>query len=470
MKLHILEIIPVVIYLISILLLGFFTKKKTDSEEDFILGGRQLTLPAFVATLVTTWYGGILGVGEFTYLYGLSNWIVFGLPYYIFALLFTFILAEKIRASSFLSIPDQFYRNFGNAGGYMGAVYTFFMTLPAPYILMVGLLLHLISGWGLWLCIILGSVFSMVYVLTGGFRSVVRTDKLQFILMFGGFAILFLVLATRFGGLSFLKQNLPPLHLTWQGGNSPEYILVWFFIASWTFIDPGFHQRCYAAKSSRVARNGILASVGFWFIFDFLTTSTGLYARALLVSQHIEPPLSFPLLGHEFLPPLLSGLFLTGLLATIMSTVDSFSLLSAITIGYDLVGKFAPKPKSSTSYLKIGLVITAMVSILLAVLVPSVVNIWLLLGNIFIPPMLLPLLACYYPKLNPGKNLVILNLTLAFLVALTFLLLSIAQSSSLKELTFFRGIPPMYPGLLTSILLFSAGIIKKRFQNEKQQK
>lgn len=465
-NLNYLEALPILIYLIAILLLGFFTKKEEDSEEDFILGGRQLTLPAFVATLVTTWYGGILGVGEFTYLYGLSNWIVFGLPYYIFALLFAFFLAAKIRESSFLSIPDQFYRNFGNAGGYMGAVYTFFMTLPAPYILMVGLLLHLISGWGLWLCIILGSVFSMVYVLSGGFRSVVRTDKLQFILMFGGFAVLLIALVSRFGGIAFLKQNLPGLHLTWHGGNSLQYILVWFFIASWTFIDPGFHQRCYAAKSSGVARSGILASVGFWFIFDFLTTSTGLYARALLESQHIAPPLSFPLLGHEFLPPLLSGLFLTGLLATIMSTVDSFSLLSAITIGYDLIGKFARKPKSSTFYLKIGLIISAVISILLAILVPSVINIWLLLGNIFIPPMLLPVLACYYPKLNPGKNWVILNLSLSFLVALTFLFLSIAQSSSLKELTFFRNIPPMYPGLLTSILIFSAGVIQKRFRNE----
>jgi SSS family solute:Na+ symporter len=464
MTLDILEIIPIVIYLISILLLGFFTKKETDSEEDFILGGRQLTLPAFVATLVTTWYGGILGVGEFTYLFGLSNWIVFGLPYYIFALLFAFFLAEKIRDSSFLSIPDQFYQNFGKAGGYMGAVYTFFMTLPAPYILMVGLLLHLISGWGLGLCIILGTVFSMIYVLTGGFRSVVRTDKLQFILMFGGFAILFFMLVNHFGGLSFLKQNLPPLHLTWHGGNSLEYILVWFFIASWTFIDPGFHQRCYAAKSSKVARKGILTSVVFWLIFDFLTTSTGLYARILLESKHIEPPLSFPLLGHEFLPPLLSGLFLTGLLATIMSTVDSFSLLSAITIGHDLFSKFARKPKSSTYYLKIGLIITAVVSILLAILVPSVIEIWLLLGNIFIPPMLLPLLACYYQKLNPGKKWVILNLSLSFLVSVTFLFLSIAQSFSLKELTFFWNIPPMYPGLLTSILLFGTGIIQKNSQ------
>ncbi|MEJ2051569.1 MAG: hypothetical protein P8Y60_17340, partial [Calditrichota bacterium] len=83
-KLHPLEIIPILLYLALLLFIGFRKRSNLSDEEDFILGGRRLTLPAFVATLVTTWYGGILGIGEFTYRYGFSNWVVFGLPYYIF--------------------------------------------------------------------------------------------------------------------------------------------------------------------------------------------------------------------------------------------------------------------------------------------------------------------------------------------------------------------------------------------------
>ncbi len=61
-------------YFIILLILGYKAYKSTEhkSEKDFILANRSLSLPAFVATLVTTWYGGILGVGEFTYLYGIS--------------------------------------------------------------------------------------------------------------------------------------------------------------------------------------------------------------------------------------------------------------------------------------------------------------------------------------------------------------------------------------------------------------
>src|SRR5262245_63004879 len=50
----------------------------TSSAVDYLVAGRKVTLPAFVATLVATWYGGILGVGEYSWRYGVSNWLVFG--------------------------------------------------------------------------------------------------------------------------------------------------------------------------------------------------------------------------------------------------------------------------------------------------------------------------------------------------------------------------------------------------------
>ena len=451
-KLHPLEIIPILLYLALLLFIGFRKRSNLSDEEDFILGGRRLTLPAFVATLVTTWYGGILGVGEFTYRYGLSNWVVFGLPYYIFAILFAFLLASRIRKAQLLSIPDQLYRNYGYGNGLIGTIYTFFMTLPAPYVLMVGFLIQLISGWPLYICIILGTVFSMIYVINGGFNSVVRTDKLQFVLMFGGFILLFFTLLSRYGGLPFLTNHLPENHLTLTGGNSIQYIVVWFFIALWTLIDPGFHQRCYAAKTPGIARRGILISVLFWLIFDFLTTSTGLYARALL--NDIDAPLSYPLLSHQILPPLLSGLFLTGLLATIMSTVDSMFLLSAITIGHDFTGKLKRIKISRVNLIRIGLFISALISILLAILFPSVIQLWYIIGTLFIPPMLIPVLGTYYPFFRLSKTMAGWNLGLSFLISFFFLLQSIRISPSIIQLNYWLNIQPMYPGLITSLIIF----------------
>ena len=44
-----------------------------------------------------------------------------------------------------------------------------------------------------------------------------------------------------------------------------------------------------------------------------MTTTVGLFSVALL--KDVNPALVYPLLAHEVLPPLLSGLFITGLLA-----------------------------------------------------------------------------------------------------------------------------------------------------------
>ena len=457
--LHPLEWIPIALYMAGILVVGLVGRRGGSDEADFILGGRALTLPAFVATLVTTWYGGILGVGEFTYLYGLSNWVVFGLPYYVFALLFAWLLAPRVRASGLLSIPDQLYHHHGTAGGVLGALFTFCMTLPAPYILMVGLLLQVVTGWPLWFCLVLGTAVSIVYVLTGGFRAVVRTDRLQFVLMFAGFAVLLVTLVATHGGWNFLVANLPPLHLTWHGGNDIDYLLTWGFIALWTFVDPGFHQRCYAAKTERTARRGILVSVGFWLVFDALTTATGLYARALMAAEGSEAALAFPLLGHQALPPLLSGLFLTGLLATIMSTVDSFALLSAITLGHDLAARFLRWPWRVTP-VQAGLVVTGGVSVALAITVPSVIQLWLVMGNVFIPPLLLPLAGCYFPwlKIPPGWTVALL--AGSFTVAMAWLAMAIAASPDLVNLVYPLGLPPMYPGMAAALLLQAGGMIR----------
>jgi len=460
--LHFLEIAPILLYLGGLLYLGLRKGGETSQKEDFILAGRTLTLPAFIATLVTTWYGGILGVGEFTWLYGISNWIVFGLPYYVFAILFAFFLSGRVREAGGLSIPDQFYRVYNNRSGRLSGIFTFFITLPAPYCLMLGLFIQMLTGWSLWICVSIGTAVSMLYVLSGGFRAVVRTDMLQFVLMFGGFAILLISLISQFGFASFLTSRLPELHLTWHGGNSTETIVVWFFIALWTFVDPGFHQRCHAATSPQTARRGILISILFWLVFDCMTTLCGLYARALMID--INPVLAFPLLGHNFLPPILSGLFLTGLLATIMSTVDSFSLLCALTLGHDLQSPTERK-NMSLSRLRTGLFITAAISILLAVSIPSVIQIWYIVGTLFVPPLLLPLLAVYFPGLRLPGGWTAPTMLLAFLSALLTMLYAVFTSPNIAELVYYAGIPPMFIGLFVSILLFFAGGIVRR--NEK---
>jgi len=442
-------------YFLILLLLGYKAYKSTDqkSEKDFILANRTLSLPAFVATLVTTWYGGILGVGEFTYLYGISSWVVFGLPYYVFALLFAFFIAKKVRQEKQFTIADVFYDRYGEKVGLLSSIFLLFMTSPAPYILMLAFLLQLMFNLSLIISLIIGTTFSIIYVFFGGFRAVIKTDKFQFVLIYGSFFLLFCFVFNSYGGLDFLQTNVSEKHFSWFGGNSIQYIIVWFFLASWTFIDPGFHQRCAAAKSDSIAKKGILISVGFWFIFDFMTVSTGLYAVAVL--NNINPVLSYPLLAEKVLPPVLKGLFFTGLLAVIMSTIDSFTFLSAITFGRDIVWRIKNKNPSKhiNYYIKIGLILTGIISIVLAILLPSVIKLWYVIGSLCIPPMLLPLITGYYDKFRINKIqtlwVMIVSLTTS---ALSFTWGQFHQINNYPAYPY--NIEPFFPGIVLSLVLY----------------
>ncbi len=440
-------------YFLAVLWVGFrAARRQTGDSEDFLLAGRHLTLPMFVATLVATWYGGILGVGEFSYTYGLSQWTVFGFPYYVFAVIFALFLATRIQGPTAVTIPDRLRSAYGPTAGYMGAVFTFLMINPAPYMLMVGVLLQLIFGGSLLVALVVGTLLSCLYLIAGGFRSVTATNYLEFAFMYGGFACILPFAWAEYGGLEFLSTHLPPLHLTWHGGNTTQAILAWFFIALWTLIDPGFHQRCEAARSGGVAKWGILVSVGFWFLFDAMTVTAGLYARAALPGLE-QPSLAYPALATQVLPPVIRGIFFTGMLATIMSTLVSYSFLAGQTLGRDLIWRM--RGGSDVAATRIGLVLALAVAGLLVWMLPSVVQLWYAVGSAMVPGMLLPLLLTW-ANARPRPWNALAMMVSGSGISTTWLILGHLHAVE-GAAVYPWGIEPLYPGLLATGILWGIG-------------
>ncbi len=443
-------------------------RKPASGATDYIVAGRRLTLPAFTASLVTTWYGGILGVGEYTWTYGISNWLVFGLPYYLFAGVFALFLAGRARRSRMLTVPDLLEDRYGRPAALVGAGTIFVMTAPAAYVLMLGVLVVFATGWPLWLGVALGTALSVGYVFRGGLRAVVATDIVQFFLMFGAFLILVPVCVKQFGGWDFLKAGLPESHLARDGGLGWQAIAVWYFIALSTLVEPAFYQRCYAAKSESTARRGIAAAIGLWIVFDFLTTTAGLYARVLLPDL-ADPMQAFPALAAEVLGPFWQGVFTVGLLATIMSTVDSYSFIGAVTLGRDIIGRWrglttepgddetsndpqialatnAPNDPAggSLTIIRWSLLVTAILAAALALLAGSVITLWKTLGSLGTPVLLLPLALAHTRLRVPGRA-VVLSMIASGTVSGAWLWLGRTGQ--------WLGVEAIFPGLLTSVLV-----------------
>lgn len=447
----------VAVYLLAMLLVGLGLGRGEKTSEGWFLAGRGLTLPAFVATLVATWYGGILAVGEFGWLSGISVLTVYAVPYYVSAAVFALWLAPKIRRSELFTIPDKLAEVHGRSAGLVGALFVWLLSNPAPYLLMLGVLLELSFGLPAIPALLAGLVLSTVYVYTGGFRADVRVNLVQFVLMFAGFAVLLPFCRARLGGLDRFVAELPELHLSWHGGNPWQYLLAWFFIALWALVEPSFHQRCYAARDPETARRGVLWSILFWMLFDAMTCTAALYSRLALPALE-NPVMAFPALAGVVLPAGLLGLFYVAMLATVMSTVVSYTFQSGVTFARDLVWRLrGGDPDAQVAgRTAMGLLLTSLIAVTLALLVPSVKDLWYNFGTTFVPGLLLPVLTAYAPRWAPPRRLVPWAMLAASGSSLAWLLIGLRHAQDGWPV-YPLGLEPMYPGLLVSLALFVIG-------------
>lgn len=435
-------------------------KIEDETEEEFLLSGRKVTLPAFIATLVSTWYGGILGVGEWSYQFGISQWLILGAPFYIFSAVFAIYLAGKIRLNKALTIPEAIANQYSERAGRISALPIFILVSPAPYILMLGLLFQFLIGGDapFLLYASLVALFSVLYITVGGFGAVIRTDILQVILMFSGFIILLIFAVAQFGGFQSLFETLPSGHLDITGGHTLQYILVWFFIALWTFVDPSFHQRAAAAESPETAKKGIFWSIAFWVAFDFLTCFAGMYAFVILGGDLDQPVLAYPILADQILPIGLKGLFFLSLLATIMSTLDSYLFISGQTLGRDYLLKYFPnvRPNFLT---RIGILVSALIGISLIIIYPSVIDLWYVIGSVFIPGLLIPVLGIYLKPFRFPARIVYASIIGCTLISLSWLILGTIYPNEQGGYAFL-GLEPFYPGLFLAIILWIYGRLR----------
>jgi len=431
-------------------LLGWWAARRNDPEQ-FLSAGRGLTLPAFVATLVCTWYGGVLAVGEYSWTWGLVNWLALGAFYYVFAGFYALFLVGRLRRSRSYSIPEEIAAAHGPAAGKLAALYTLLMVSPAPHILMAALLLGALSGLPLAASLTLVVALTVGYVWKGGLRSVVLTDRVQFLLMFGGFALALGWLMTHHGGLSSLPARLPAGHLEIPGGLSWATVVLWGFVALWTLVDPGFHQRVAVARDEGTARRGIWISIACWFVFDALTTACGLYARALLPDLQ-QPVMAFPELAN-LLPPVIQGLFVGGMLATVLSTLDSLCFLSGTTFSRDLLGR--REAEGMQARVRWGVLLTSVAGALLAWQMRSVVQMWIVFSSLGVPVLLPALLQAFWRKEGapPPAGIFTPGLVGMLAAALTgggWLVLGFRASVDGWPV-YPLGLEPLYPGLAAGL-------------------
>lgn len=433
-----------------------YRNKKTNKSEsyvDLILMGRKLTLPFFIMSLCATWYGGVIGVTDLSYHKGIYNFITQGFFWYITYIIFAFLLAKQVRQSKATTLPDLMAKELGPKSALAASWLNILNLLPISYIIAIGLLLSSLFDINLFLGSCLGLIFVILYSAKGGLRSVVYSDVLQFILMCSTVLIVLILSFNQFGGSEYLITSLPETHFEMTGGEDWSQLIIWGFIALSTLVDPNFYQRTLAAKDEKTAFYGILGATIVWVIFDLCTTLGGLYARAYFQDPTLQS--SYVKYALEILPIGLKGLFITGLAASILSTLDSYLFLSAATIIHDVFR--LTHHKKSQFFHAVAVITIGIVSLLLSVFFEgNIVLVWKVLGSLSAATLLIPFIVHRFIYRFSDNEF----LSITLLSTVTIILYALCQKFfKIIDIDFF------YVGLLASCFVASLIALKNFKQN-----
>jgi len=324
--------------------LGYLGHRGTKSTmEDFVLGGRTLgMLPAFftvTATLFSAFsYFGI--IGQF-YSSGLGSWIQVATTAAVGPLLY--FAGTRIwlvaRRYGFVNVTE--YLSDRYASPLVGLVAGVIMIAAlVPYMGAQfrgsGLTLEAVTAGGIpyWAGAVFLAVVVTLYVMSGGFRSVVWTDIIQGALMYVllAVAMLILVYSASVGGFRNLLDEVAaqqPVLLSNPGADElfslPYLISVLIIFAAAHFTMPQLQQRWMAASSHKTLKfTAMSLPVGTAVIYlcGFYIAMVGAVTRPDLQS----PEAIYPTLIQDALPPWLLLIAILAIIAATGSTANSIVL------------------------------------------------------------------------------------------------------------------------------------------------
>lgn len=464
MNLGPLDAVIVLMFVAAIFALGFSARLKSNTTLQFIAAGRALTLPVFVATLVATWYGGILGVGETASWYGLGSWVLIGVPYYVFALIYALVLAKRVRSADQISIPERIANSWGKGPGLIAAALVFLLAIPAAHVLMLGTLTQSLTGWSLPVSVAIATLVGSLFLYKGGLLADARVSLLAFVMMYVGFAAIAVFCLLNYPIGETWKQFAGTEKLTWDGGAGILTVISWFILGAWTLIDPGFHQRVASAKDPATGKKGVVVAIVCWIVFDVLSITTAMYALALVDPLPENKLLLYPLLGNQVLPQGLKAVFFCGMLGTILSGMVGYALVSGATIGREFVCRALGISDEATAanLARAGILLACLVAIPLSLLFKSVVLLWLLWAGAVIGALLIPTLVSYLSK-QPGRippKAVSVSMLSGFIISVAWLAWTMSrgqgQTVNLAEGVEF-DIGTLLPGVAVGALTLVVG-------------
>jgi len=360
-------IVVVVAYVLMLLGISVYKSRTVKSDEDFMVAGRNVPVYMLVATLVCTWIGSgsLFGTAGLTFRTGISE-LWFSAGAWV-GILVIYLIAARVRRIAQYTLTDLLEKRYSQLAKVLGTI-----TIIIAYMVIAG---YQFKGGGRFIAIlsdgsitpetgmIIAAFLIVGFTVLAGMVSIVSIDIFNGVIMLIAMVVTLPFAIAGHGGLDAVIttiQQAQPSHLSIMGGHDFFWVVG---IALPTFLllmsESSMYQKFSSADSEDNAKKAVMgmfigvvvvetlmmliALVGFAIYADdprfFMADGTVNRAMAEEIILRI---------GFEQLPVIIGSLLLAAGAAIVISTGNTFLMVTSTNVTRDIFQAFFYKNATSS--------------------------------------------------------------------------------------------------------------------------
>jgi SSS family solute:Na+ symporter/sodium/proline symporter len=319
-----------------------------------MVAGRRVSALFLAGTLVCTWIGSgsLFGGAGRAFRNGFSAlWMSAGAW---LGIVIVYFLAHRVRRISQYTVPDILETRYTPAARLLGtlAIVIAYLTIASYQFIGGGRLLFILTGLDPLTGRAITAGLVVVYTIFAGMLSIVALDLINGLMITSGVLIALPFTLKAAGGISNVTKILPPTHFTVFGtpGVAPAIGLC---IPPLHLLlgESSMYQKFMSARDEKTARRAVVGMVFGVIFVESALVATAVFGAALYWN---DPSFVFGngqfatratetiilQIGRYHLP-FLAGIFLlTGSVAIIFSTANTFLMIPSTSLARDIYQRF----------------------------------------------------------------------------------------------------------------------------------
>lgn len=409
---------------------GIWASRKVKNAADYVVAGRSLPIYMVGASVMATWFAAetLMGASSSGYMYGFQG-VIFD-PFGAAACLFIsgFFFTRLMRRARYLTVVDFFERRYGKWMTIMasiGQLMTYFVWTGAQMVAAGTIVNALFPSVPIEAGMILVAVWVTGYTMLGGMLADTLLDFIQMFFTAGGVALIFGFVLYQVGGWQGLTSidatlyNPKPFTLLPDMAGDAGYLgyfgpMGWmYWVAAWLSIGLGsiptqdLFQRSMSARNESTAVWGTYMAGVLYLFFGIMSPLIGIMMFKLNPAMD-NPDNVLVSAALQYVPPILTAIFMAALTSALMSTSDSSLLAGASVVTQNLFPLFGKKldPVSEVKWTRIMVGINGFIGIVFALTAQVIYELGVVAWTLLLVGLVTPFIFGMYWKKGNGYGAV----------------------------------------------------------------